>query len=257
MLWLVTPVYGREELTRVCLAQRARMLDELAALGVEARQLIVGDDGNLDTAREHDFTVLERPNPVGLRVNEGFEWACREGGATHVAYCGSDDWHLASYFAEVYDDAVKTSRLQGFVSPDGRRLVVIEGTGACGGAPWVIPAALLAHCGYRPSNDKGTRAIDASIADSVIAGAVSLARAGGVAKRDALRRLFRFDGAADKLRMVDFKGGGQQITPYERIVTPNREVVLDSRKPFQTLGRCYPADLCEEMARFYASREAA
>ncbi len=259
MLWLVTPVHGREALTRVVFEQRARMLDELASLGewrVEARQLVVGDDGNLDTAREFGFHVLERPNVLGLRVNDGFEWAIREGGADFVAYCGSDDWHLAEFFTQLPGpDFASTSWWQAFVHPRGNRLVTIRGNSPYGHAPWIIPRQLLESCAYRPAQDDAMSAVDGSIAEG-IGRAVQKGLTDWHERRLARKRAFRFNMTADELRMVDFKAGGEQITPWERVVGVKRPRHYETDAPFEKLATRYPADLCERMERFYATKEA-
>lgn len=263
MLWLVTPVFGRLELTRIVFEQRARMLEELDSLGVPARQLVVGDDANLDTAREFGFNVLERPNVLGLRVNEGFEWACREGGASHVAYCGSDDWHLAEFFTDLDSIAsARTSAWQAFMEPTGRRLVAVRGLSSYGHAPWVVARTLLEPCGFRPSDDEAMHGIDGSIANGVadgLAGPMPRDHNARVAWRQHRKRIVREtfqEVPADWLRMVDFKGGGEQITPYRRVIPRGvgRETV-ESEAPFDTLATRYPADLVERMQRFYVDKE--
>lgn len=258
MLWLVTPVHGREALTRIIFEQRARMLNELWARGIETYQLVVGDDGNLDTAREHGFEVLERPNILGFKVNEGFEWACTTGGADAVAYCGSDDWHLADYFAALPEPGrMKTCSLQAFVPPTGDRLVVIRGDSPYGHAPWIISRELLDTCAHRPADDTAMSAVDGSIVTGLHNGARARLEPMPVRERRlALKRLYEFDTEADRLRMVDFKGGAEQITPWERVVGTKRPRHFETRHPFDELARRYPADLCERMESFYATQEA-
>jgi hypothetical protein len=259
VLWLVTPVYGRLELTRIVFEQRARMLEELALLGMQARQLVVGDDANTDTAREFGFDVLERPNyTLGRRVNDGLEWACREGGASFVAFCGSDDWHLADYFARLPGEfEARTSRWQAFVSPRGDRLAVVRGQSPYGHAPWVLPRSLLERCGFRPANDDAPNGVDGSIAAGITA-AAELGVQGWEERRIARKRAFRFDDGAGTFRMVDFKGGGEQVTPFERVIRRGGSPLeFDSREPFEELVRHYPVDLVERMEHFYASRGAA
>jgi len=256
VLWLVTPVHGRVALTRLVFEQRARMLDELHGLGIEARQLVVGDDANLATAWEFDFHVLESPNPTGRRVNDGFEWAVHAGGATHVAYCGSDDWHLADYFATLPAPGfAKTSHWQAFVPPRGDRLVVMRSQNPAGGAPWVISRELIEPAGYRPADDRAPTAVDGSIADGVWAPIdAQHARSGNHERRLAKKRVFQYDDS-DLLRMVDFKAGGEQITPFEAVVGTKRPREVDSRSPWELLATRYPVDLVERMEKFYASKE--
>jgi hypothetical protein len=256
VLWLVTPVHGREALTRLVFEQRRRMLDELAARGIEARQLVVGDDSNLATARAFGFDVLRRRNPVGFRVNEGFEHAALWG-ATHVAYCGSDDWHHADYFATLPAPGfAKTSPWQAFVHPKGDRLVVMRSQHPAGGAPWVISRELIEPAGYRPADDEAPTAVDGSIADGIWRPIDVLhARSGNHERRLAKKRVFQHDDS-DLLRMVDFKAGGEQITPFEAVVGVKRTREVDSRSPWETLATRYPADLVERMEKFYATKEA-
>lgn len=254
-LWFVTPVHGRYERTRLCLEQRVRMQDELAGLGVTAQTVVVGDDDNLATARELGLTILERENVLGFKVNEGVEWACREGGADHVVYAGSDDWMLAAFYVDPPDGQVRTSRLQGFVTPRGDRLVVLTATAPVGGAPWLIPRALLEACRFRPSRDASTNGIDSTIADSVFKSFetdVAMTRYNrAMRRRKTLAAAFVFDDG-HPLRLVDFKGH-EQVTAWSRIAPKARErVVLDSPRPFETLAEHYPADLVERMERLYA-----
>jgi hypothetical protein len=244
------------------------MLSELRACGIEAAQLVVGDDaGLLFAASEHGFQVLGVPNVVGRRVNDGFEWAAREGGATHVAYCGSDDWHLADYFVDPPADAMRTCAWQAFVSPAGDRLAIIRQTAAAGGAPWIIPAALLEPCGYRPADDRAMRAVDASIVAGLLAAIDARVQRDGHnvlsstelwrARREARHAAVCFDEGADPLRMVDFKGGGEQITPWARVVRPGGPALeLDTPQVFETLATRYPPDLVERMEKFYAGKVA-
>lgn len=90
LLYFVTPVYQRFALTRACLLQRRELLDALPF----ARQVIVGDDANLDVARELGFDVVEYPNDrgVGGKFNSGYRHAIRKRDATHVMPIGSDSW---------------------------------------------------------------------------------------------------------------------------------------------------------------------
>ena len=50
-LYFITPAFRRYELTAVCLEQHQRVIDELAKSGIEAHQVVVADDENLDIAR--------------------------------------------------------------------------------------------------------------------------------------------------------------------------------------------------------------
>lgn len=233
LLWLVSPVHGRYGLTRICLEQRARVVDELRGHGIDVGVVVIGDDENVETARGLGFHVLERPNVLGLRINDGIEWACREGGATHVVYVGSDDWLHAEHLADLPTQGrARSSRWITFVSPDGRWIAPMEGSPVRGQVPWTLSRDLLATVGFRPADDTLTRGLDTSILRGLRAGAET----------------FEFHAEDDPLRCVDFKSRDEQITPWRvhaasRFARPN---------PFELLATRYPADLVERMEEHYA-----
>src|SRR3990167_7736133 len=120
-VWFITACFGRFEITRLCLEQRALVLEEFRAMGYEAHCVVAGDDENLDIAREFEMIALDRPNrPLGRKVNDMIEYACREGEADFVVTLGSDDWCLASQFRDLPDDlTVKASGHVAIVDPTG------------------------------------------------------------------------------------------------------------------------------------------
>jgi hypothetical protein len=228
---LVTPVHGRVELTRLVMEQRARLLVELAHLGVEAKQVIVGDDENLASAREHSFDVLERPNVLGFRINEGLEFAFRELEVEHACYVGSDDWLLAEHLADVPTQGkARASRWVAFVSPDGRFISTTERPPHRGAVPWTLSRELLEPVGYRPARDDARRLLDSSI----LAG-IGWPRPG----------VFEYHAEDDPLRCVDFKSRDEQLTPWRVHASRPR------RNPFEELATRYPVDLVERMEEHY------
>lgn len=92
-LWLVSPAWRRLDVTRLALAERRWLCDELTSRGLTARGVIVADDENLDLAAEYGFHGLEFPNDRGLgaKFNAGYRYAL-ERGADYVVHIGSDDW---------------------------------------------------------------------------------------------------------------------------------------------------------------------
>ena len=233
VLVLVTPVHGRRALTALVFEQRARVLVELADLGVEAHQVVVGEAADLASAREHSFHVLERPNVLGLRVNDGFEFAFRELGAEHVCYVGSDDWLLPEHLADVpAQGKARASRRVAFVSPDGRWLSTTERPPHRGAVPWTLSRELLAPVGLRPADDGLMRGLDTSILDGF---PVSRAEA------------FEYHSEDDPLRCVDFKSRDEQLTPW-RV-----HAARPQPNPFDVLATRYPADLVERMEEHYFS----
>ena len=73
-LWLVSPAWRRFDVTRLALAERRWLCDELATRGITANSVIVADDENLDIAREYDFHTITMDNSdLGLRFNAGYK----------------------------------------------------------------------------------------------------------------------------------------------------------------------------------------
>lgn len=261
-LWFVQPVYGRVGLSRLCMEQRRRMFDELAGLGIDAQMVVVGDDANLTTAREFGFHVLEWPNVLGRKVNDGFEYACREGGADFVSYIGSDDWALASWFTAMPPAGrIKTSKWVALVAPGGCRLIVREVPGSVGNAPWIIPRDLLARVDFRPAADHRMNGIDGSIRNSLMAplpeSRATSAAARRIEARIRLTSVFDFDPMflhepGDELRIVDFKGSKEQVTAWGIAMSRSRQIKFDERNPWPVLATRYPVDLVERMQKFYA-----
>lgn len=235
LLWLVSPVHGRYGLTRICLEQRARVVDELRGHGIDVGVVVIGDDENVETARELGFHTLERPNALGLRINDGMEWAFREGGATHVVYVGSDDWLHADHLADLPPQGrARASRWLSVVSPDGRLIAAMEGPPPRGRVPWTLSRDLIEPCGFRPVPDELRR-----LADSAILASLPVERA----------QAFQYHAEDDPLRCVDFKSHEEQMTPWRRhaarrFARPN---------PFEVLATRYPVDLVERMEEFYAT----
>lgn len=261
-LWLVVPVHGREGLTRLCLEQKVDLIAELGAgHGIEASVLVVGNDRNLETARELGFQTLERPNvPLGGKINDGIEWACREGGADYVSFVGSDDWVLPEWAADLPEpDRVRSGGHQAFVSPRGDRLIVRVTKASVGGAPWVIPTTLLAECAYRPVwRDHKQSGMDFLIARTLAPKPLEPRPRDRYYERERRRKqkqreLWRWDtGPADLLRMVDFKGSREQITAWHSVVPVDQNTfLLDTADVWGTLATRYPADLVARMEKFY------
>jgi hypothetical protein len=75
-LWFVVPVFGRYDLAQICLTQLRRTCDALTAEGTYATAVIVGDDANLDTARDLGFATVTRDNAfVTAKFNDGIQAA--------------------------------------------------------------------------------------------------------------------------------------------------------------------------------------
>lgn len=260
VLGLILPVYGRPGITRVCLEQKAHLVAELAARGVEAHVVVTGDDENLDTARELGFHILERPNVLARKLNDAFEYAVRELGADHVSFVGSDDWLLPEFMADFPEpDQVRTSKWVTFVAPTGDHLLTIEYQGAVGNASWIIPAPLLEPCGYRPFQPETKRSgMDGMLVQSITPRPPDdrRARIEWYKARGGKQRHLFAHAEADPMRMVDFKGTREQITGWSLIVGRRSRIRYESDDPWATLATRYPADLVERMERVYAEGRA-
>lgn len=236
-VWLVVPAYQRVELTAVCLEQQRRALHALAADGIGGGVVVVTDDANVDTARRLGLDVVEAPNDLGRRFNDGIQHAIHERGATHVVPIGSDDWVHPDYLRTLLPDQVRTSTRLCLVRPDGQQIACLNpGTthNRPGYIPWIIPAPLLKRCGYRPCRDDTMTRIDAQMASSL-----------------SFRRPDIFAPAlVSDVQSVDWKNPRTQITDYGLTLDVN-PVAWRHPNPAARLAGHYPADLLDRMRCLY------
>lgn len=152
-VWLVTPAWQRFNISRLVLAQRARLRDALPA-GVTVNCVVIADDENLDIAREFGFDTIELPNDgLGRKVNAGFAYAL-ECGADLVAFIGSDDWLHPDLFECLGAGLVSGRR---FMVVDTTRGVMreIRDRSRQGVPPWFIPAAAMKPDPITPHKNRG------------------------------------------------------------------------------------------------------
>ena len=220
-LWFVTPAWRRFALSAVCFEQRRQVMEQLAAMDIEAHCVVVADDENLELARAAGFDVLEQNNDwLARRFNDGIEYAGAHG-ADWVVPVGSDSWVQADYFAPLPGAGeVRTSTYLCTVAPD--RLAHLEIKPNHGGGPYIVPRAMLESSGFRPAKDLLNRNIDRSTVDG-LAGPVTW----------QLRDLNRF-------QHVSFRGQ-PHLTTYEKLwYYWGVEEHLD---PWEQLAEHYPPDL--------------
>lgn len=245
MIAFVTPVHGRYEITRICLEQRLRVCDELADHGIAATCVCVGEDRNLDIAREFGFHTVQQINDeLGRKFNDGIEYACRELAADHAVAIGSDDWIMTEYLLNPpRGGEVRSGGHLTVVRPDGLELASLthefrQSINARGFIPWVVPRETLAAMGYRPILDRRNRGIDACMGTGIC--------------RTNPRPIFS-PSVVHPLQCVDFKNPLMQITPYDRTIKLNRSVVLHA-DPWEYLATSYDPDLCDKLAKVYAEQ---
>jgi hypothetical protein len=180
----VSAAWRRYDVTRLALAQRAYLCDELAVRGHEATAVIVADDENLDIARSFGFETVEQSNAqLGRKFNDGIEFACRELDAEHVVLIGSDDWMHVDLFDRLPADEAEP-RWPTDEEPvvtwapvpeaiTGREIALVDlgrgllrrcrARGHYGAIPWILPRKALEPSGFRPVRDELTIGIDGSL----------------------------------------------------------------------------------------------
>lgn len=159
-LYFVTPAWQRYELTALCLEQRCAVIAALAAHGIEAHQVVIADDENLDIARALGAHVVEAPNideqgrrRVGGKFNDGNAYASEQG-ADWIVQIGSDSWVDPAYFAPLVEPGVVlTSPAYAAVTRDRlAELRVAPGHLEHSAGPYVFHRSWLEPSGFRPSS---------------------------------------------------------------------------------------------------------
>jgi hypothetical protein len=219
-IWFVTPAFQRYELSAVCFDQRLDVIRFLAERGIEARCVVIADDENLDLARERGFDVVESPNVVSDKFNDGMEYAGRNG-ATWIVPIGSDSWIDPDYFLGLHDGVTRTGQFYCHVTADKIGESRVRKVGGAG--PYVFHRSVLARVGFRPATPGLMRRVDSS----------TLAGLGPIAFRPFHRHPFQYIG----FRAEPF------ITSYESLM--KAWGVREHDDPWGILARYYPADLVE------------
>jgi hypothetical protein len=225
-VWFVTPAYQRFELTAICLEQRRHVIEALSAAGVEAHQVVIADDANLDIARSLGFDVVEQNNEwLGRKFNDGQEYAGKHG-AEWIVPIGSDSWVDPRYFLPLpFPRLTRTSGMYAPVEPD--RLAELK-VGHVGAGPHMFHRSLMAPVGFRPAPDEINRNTD----HNSVRG---------------FRRAVRWEWRdLHPLQYVGFRVP-PFITHYDRLW--RRWGVVERTDPWERLATVYPADLVERARR--------
>lgn len=241
-VWFVVPVHGREEISRVCLRQLRRTCAELAGHGLEANAVVVGCDANLEVADGLGFATVERENrPLGRKWNDGYELACRHGGADFVVPLGSDDWVDAAFIAGPLPaaDEVRCARLSAVVREDGQRLQRLRIRYEGGDGVRIFPATLFEPLGFRPAEEDRDRAIDTSVFRQL-----------GYAHGGRPRLVYH---DVDHLQIVDFKSPEGQLNEYAGVRAGHRDGEED-RGVWELLASRYPMEAVSEMMSLHERR---
>ncbi len=227
-LWFVTPAWQRYEMTAICLEQRQRVIETLAKAGIEAHQVVIADDENLDIARSLGCHTFERDNEmVGRKFNDGMEYAGKQG-AEWIVPIGSDSWIDPAYFlnptrprhtrtSEAYCSVTKDTLAELWVSPN--RLAHSAG-------PYVFHRNLLAPSGFRPSAE------DSRMVDTSTISGIERSVDHPVRWRPYTLHPFQYVG----FRVPPM------MTAHASLV---RRWFKSDHEPWSTLARFYPSDLVD------------
>jgi len=233
-LWFVTPAYQRFELTAVCLEQRNRVIAELAKHGIEAHQVVIADDENLDIARALGAATIECPNTedgrviLGRRWNLGTQFAAREG-AEWLVQIGSDSWITTDYFVPLTKPDV-TLTSPAYVAVIPRRLALLSVspqnlTHAAG--PYVFHRSLMEPSDFAPCDEHSM------FTDTSTVGGIE--RTTGKPVNWQVRTISPF-------QYVGFRHP-PLMTTYRNL--RRRWLVREMLHPWAVLSRYYPPDLVE------------
>lgn len=248
---LVSPAWRRFDVTRLALAERRWLCDELAARGHEATSVIVADDQNLQIAEDFGFHALEMPNDdLGLKFNAGFQWAA-EWGADFLVHIGSDDWAHPDSFSIIDEtdltraqppdlEALKpgeavtwregprvvTQRLATIVHLGAGVVQRCSVSGRHGVIPWIIPRAAMEGLDFAPIQPGMMRGIDGALAVAMLKGT---------------RPNWHYrEGRTDWL--VDFKSE-TNITPFGML---QHNIGIGEPRHMEALAESYPEQLVAE-----------
>lgn len=159
-LWLVSPAWRRPAVTRLALAQRRHLCDELSLRGVTANCVVIAHDENLEIAEEFGFHAIEMANDyLGRKVNAGFDYADHHE-ADVIAFCGSDQWLHIDLFDHLGCEEIVTGYEIAGLDLERGRLRTARWGNRYGVPPWLIPCAALERCDGQPCPDTATKALE-------------------------------------------------------------------------------------------------
>ena len=232
VLYFVTPAWQRFELTAVCLQQRQRVIDDLAQHGIEAHQVVVADDENLDIARSMGMHTVEQNNDgLGRRWNDGNVYAA-EHGAEWFVPIGSDSWIDPAYFYDL--PRPKYTRTSGLYAVVADKLLECNVTSKrLPAGPYVFHRSTLEPSGFRPTEEANSKHTD----HSTLAG------------------LGRIRWEHKDLHPLQYVGFRQEpmMTSYASL--KRRWGVREHDDPWHELAQHYPLDLVEKARAVLSSAQ--
>lgn len=241
------PVYGRVELTRICLRQLRRTCVAMADYGLDARAIVVGEDhwDALGFAERLGFgTVVRNNEALARKFNDGLQLACDPAlnpePADFAVPIGSDDWVDPALFNQPMPrgNTLLAFRDVAFVNETGTELTETRLAYEGGVGIRVYPRGLLEPSGYRPADEDRKKACDTSILYNTRR---ALLRQG----KDLAVRY----GDLHPRQIVDWKTPGVQMNSYETIAKRHRGRQVGD--PFELLEGVFPAEALAEMRAHY------
>lgn len=233
-LWFVTPAWRRYEMTALCLEQRRRVIEALAGHGIEAHQVVIADDENLDIARSVGAETVECPNEedgkviLGRRWNLGTQYAARQG-AEWFVQIGSDSWIDPGFFLPLLSpEATLTSPAYAAVLPDRMAVLAVSPRNLRHAAgPYVFHRSLMAPSDFAPCEEHSLFTDTSTVA--------GIERTTGRPIKWVARTVHPY-------QYIGFRVA-PMMTTYEAL--RNRWLTREYQDPWTVLRRAYPADLVE------------
>lgn len=251
-IWLVSPAWGRYEVTELALAERRWLCDVLASRGWTADSVIVGNDENLDIAQKYGFSTVRMGNEfLGKKFNAGYQYAGDQG-ADICVHIGSDDWLHPDAFNFLrhidLNEIVKGPRTheigKGSIWSTGptvmsqRHLTLVDLTrgvgrrcqvrGRFGCIPWFVPRVALESCAFAPIEPQLARGIDGSLTRGILPSNPN----------------WEFQEDSNPLWLVDWKSD-QNLTTY-RSIADTLGMTEEDEEPWHLLAQKYPVELVEK-----------
>lgn len=238
---IVSPAWGRADVTRLVLEQRRHVCDTLASRGVDAGMVIAADDENLDIAGEFGCDTVIVPNkPLGAKCN-ALLYHAGDTGADWIVWVGSDDWIHPAVFDPIFDDHEHPVILSGhrlaIVDMRSGLLQRLDSPSPYGAIPWILDGRMIRDAVRRRNGDRISpirpdlnRGLDGGLIRGIRQGRVSFG--------------WQYDDPND-FRCVDFKTR-TNITPYEGLA---RNIGVGDPEPaWDALRDHFPADLVAKAA---------
>jgi hypothetical protein len=236
-LYFVTPVYKRFELTKICLEQHLWVCEELAKHGINATNVVIGNDANLKVAKQLGFPTIRQNNEwLSRKFNDGYE-AAGKAKADYVYPVGSDSFIDYKQFLNLGADHPVASRYYAMVHSSGERLIDVWINVPGGIGPLVTPVSLYAKAGYRPIQNDLNRGCDNGARKWLLTQGYEI----------SFNDIHQYE-------HIGFQSGNTQITNFDRLRRVYRAKEHSIKNGvWKKLEEIYPVRSTEQIKEYYAS----